>query len=122
MQHDLNIAVPFHFDYRGRTALVARADHIRAMLEQLLFTSPGERVNRPDLGSGLMQLVFAPNSPELAATLQFTIQAAIQRWLGDLITLQLLEVTSQDTRLQIVIHYIIRQTNTSQVAQFTQEI
>ena len=53
------------------------------MLEQLLFTNPGERVNRPDFGSGLLQLLFAPNSAELAATLQFTTQALIQQYLGD---------------------------------------
>ena len=53
---------------------------------------PGERVNRPDFGSGLLQLVFAPNSPELAAALQFTVQAALQRWLGDVIEVQRLEV------------------------------
>ena len=57
------------------------------MIEQLLFTNPGERVNRPDFGSGLLQMVFAPNSPELAAALQFTTQAALQRYLGDLIDL-----------------------------------
>ena len=55
------------------------------MIEQMLFTNPGERVNRPDFGSGLMQLVFAPNSPELAAALEFTLQAALDRWLGDVI-------------------------------------
>ena len=81
----MNIDFPFHFDGRGRTAATDDDDHIRDMIEQLLFTSPGERVNRPDFGSGLLQLVFAPNSPELAAALQFTMQAALQRWLGDLI-------------------------------------
>ena len=64
------------------------------MIEQLLFTNPGERVNRPDFGSGLLQLVFAPNSPELAAALQFTLQAALERWLGDVIEVRELEVTS----------------------------
>ena len=84
----MNIDFPFHFDGRGRTATTTDDDHIRDMIEQLLFTNPGERVNRPDFGSGLLQMVFAPNSPELAAALQFTTQAALQRWLGDLIDLQ----------------------------------
>ena len=69
----MNIDFPFHFDGRGRTAATGDDDHVRDMIEQLLFTSPGERVNRPDFGSGLLQLVFAPNSPELAAALQFTV-------------------------------------------------
>jgi len=118
----MNIAFPLHFDGRGRTASVGNDQHIQDMIEQLLFTNPGERVNRPDFGSGLQQLVFAPNSPELAAALQFTLQAALQRWLGDLIELQSLEVTSDDSRLSISIQYIVRRTNERQVAQFTQAV
>jgi len=118
----MNIAFPFHFDGRGRTATVGNDEHIQEMIEQLLFTNPGERVNRPDFGSGLQQLVFAPNSPELAAALQFTLQAALQRWLGDLIELQALEVTSDDSKLSISIQYIVRRTNERQVVQFTQAV
>lgn len=115
----MNIDFPFHFDARGRTAAAADDDHVREMIEQLLFTSPGERVNRPDFGSGLLQLVFAPNSPELAATLQFTIQGALQRWLGDVIDLEALEVTSQDSTLQVVVQYVVRATGAAQSATFT---
>ncbi|MEO1208777.1 MAG: GPW/gp25 family protein [Cyanobacteria bacterium J06638_20] len=106
----MNIDFPFHFDDRGRTATTTDTDHIRDMIEQLLFTNPGERVNRPEFGSGLLQLVFAPNSPELAATLQFTMQAALQQWLGDVIEVQALEVTSEDARLQVFLHYGIKRT------------
>src|SRR5271169_4684193 len=98
----MNIDFPFHFDGRGRTAATDDFDHIRDMIEEFLFTNPGERVNRPDFGSGLLQLVFAPNSPELAATLQFTMQAALQRYLGDLIDLQSLNVSVQDSTLSVV--------------------
>ncbi len=119
---NINIDYPFHFDNWGRTASIGTDDHIREMLEQLLFTNPGERVNRPDFGSGLQQLVFAPNSPELAAALQFTLKAAILRWLGDLIELLALEVTSEDSTLNIFISYIVRRTNERQVAQFTQTV
>ena len=101
----MNIAYPFAINGRGRTATAGDADHIRDLIEQLLFTSPGERVNRPDLGSGLMQMVYTPNSPELAATLQFTLQAALQRWLrGDLIAGRKqhaqLDVSSVDSELR----------------------
>jgi uncharacterized protein len=106
----MNIDFPFHFDNRGRTATTGDDDHIRDMIEQLLFTNPGERVNRPDFGSGLLQLVFAPNSPELAATLQFSLQAALQRELGDLIELQELEVTSEDATLRVIVQYVVRRT------------
>src|SRR6476661_1943158 len=93
----MNIDFPFNFDSRGRTATTDDADHIRDIIEEFLFTSPGERVNRPDFGSGLLGMVFEPNSPELAAALQFTIQAGLQRWLGDLIEVRKLEVTSEDS-------------------------
>jgi phage baseplate assembly protein W len=115
----MNIDFPIHFDSRGRTASTDEDDHIRDMIEQLLFTNPGERVNRPDFGSGLQQMVFAPNSPELAAALQFMMQAALQRWLGDLIQVGNLEVTSQDSSLKIDIQYTRRganQTSTVQIA------
>lgn len=106
----MNIDFPFHWDARGRTAATGDDDHIRDMIEQLLFTSPGERVNRPDFGSGLLQMVFAPNSPELAAALQFTVQAALDRWLGDLIEVHGLQVTSQDATLSVDLAYAVRGT------------
>jgi uncharacterized protein len=109
----MNIAFPLQIDAQGRTASTDDNDHIRDMIEQLLFTNPGERVNQPDLGSGLLQMVFAPNSPELASALQLTIQAALQRFLGDLIALQQLQVTAQDSTLSVVVKYVVRQTQQS---------
>lgn len=104
----MNLDFPFHFDARGHTASTGDADHIRDMIEQFLFTNPGERLNRPDFGSGLLQMVFAPNSPELASVLQFTVQAGLQRSLGDLIEVQALEVQAEDATLQIDLRYVIR--------------
>jgi phage baseplate assembly protein W len=114
----MNIDFPIHFDQRGRTAATGGDDHIRDMIEQLLFTNPGERVNRPDFGSGLLQMVFAPNSPEIAAALQFTMQAALQRYLGDLIDLQNLQVTAEDSTLSVVVRYVVRRTQESSTATF----
>src|SRR5690349_975327 len=101
----VQIDYPFHFDNRFRTASTDENDHVRDMIEQLLMTDPGERVNRPDFGSGLRQLTFAPNSPELAAALQFTIRAALQQWLGDVVEVQDLEVTSDDSTLTVDLKY-----------------
>lgn len=111
----MNIDFPFHFNNQGRTATTNNDDHIRDMIEQLLFTNPGERVNRHDFGSGLLQLVFAPSSPELAAALEFTVQAALQRWLGDLIELQGLEVASDDGTLRVLVQYVVRGTRESRI-------
>jgi phage baseplate assembly protein W len=116
----MNVDFPFHFDRLGRTAATDDSDHIRDMIEQLLLTSPGERVNRPDLGSGLMQLVFAPNSSELASALQFTMQAALQRWLGDVIQVQSLQVTSEDSLLLVQLQYVVKRTGEQRTDTFTQ--
>jgi phage baseplate assembly protein W len=116
----MNIDFPFHFDKRGRTARTDDDDHIRDMIEQLLFTNPGERVNRPDFGSGVLQLIFAPNSPELAATLQFTMQAALQQWLGDVILVQQLEVSSVDSKLRVILEYVVLRTGEQRIDTFVQ--
>ena len=118
----MNIDFPFHFDGRGRTAATGENDHIRDMIEQLLFTNQGERVNRPDFGSGLLQLIFAPNSPELAAAVQFTVQGALQRWLGDLIEIGDLDVQGVDSTLRLDLKYVICRTKEQQTATFTRAV
>ncbi len=118
----MNIDFPFHFDNRGRTALTDDDDHIRDMIEQFLFTNAGERVNRPAFGSGMLQLVFAPNSPELASTLQFTIQAGLQQWLGDVIEVRELQVTSEEASLRIELQYLVRRTQEIRTTTFTQGV
>ena len=118
----MDIDFPYHFDSRGHTAATDLNDHVRDMIEQLLFTSPGERVNRPDFGSGLLQMVFGPNSPELAAALQVTMKAALQRWLGDVIQVMNLEVTSIDSTLTVKLVYALRTDNQVQTATFTRTV
>lgn len=109
----MNIDYPFQFDGRGRTAETVDADHIRDLIEQFIFTAAGERVNRPDLGSGILQMVFAPNSPELASALQHTIKSGLQRWMGDLIDIKSLEVSRNESTIQVVIRYTILRTSES---------
>ena len=114
----MNIAYPHQFDARGRTAEAGDDRHIRDLIEQVLFTSPGERVNRPTFGSGLMQLVFASNSDTLAAATQMAVQGALQQWLGDLIQVESVKVTSQDSSLFVEVNYVVRRTQQRQTAQF----
>ena len=106
----MQVDYPYRIDRRGRTATAAYEDHVRDMIEQLIFTNHGERVNRPDFGSGVRQLVHAPNSRELAATVEFTLQAALQLWLGDVIEVTDLTVTADDSRLEIDLQYLVRAT------------
>ena len=118
----MNLIFPYQFDARGRTAEAADERHIRDLIEQLLFTSPGERVNRPTFGSGLLQLVFAPNSPELAAATQFQVQGALQQWLGELIQVEAVEAQSEEATLRVSVRYTIRRTQQRQVAQFAKGV
>lgn len=103
----MNIDFPFHIGPRGRIADTGYAAHVLDLIEQLLFTTPGERVMRPDFGVGLLDLVFEPNSPELAAALQVSAEGALQRWLGDLIKVDSLVVTAEESTLRIEIAYVL---------------
>lgn len=115
----MQIDYPFHIDGRGRTSDTDQDDHIRDLIEQVLFTAPGERVNRPTFGSGLMQLVFAPNSDELATATQFLVQGALQQWLGDLIEIEAVQVENQEASIRVKVQYVVRQNQQRQVAEFS---
>lgn len=114
----MQIAFPLRIDQNRRTAITDEATHVRDMIEQLLFTAPGERVMRPSFGSGVMQLVFAPNSPELAATTQFLVEGALQQWLGNVIELRGVVITAEDSTLRVEISYVIRATQESRTDTF----
>jgi len=109
---------PLRFDGRGRTAGTGQDDHIRDLIEQVLFTAPGERVNRPTFGSGLRKLVFEPTSEALGAATQLAVQGALQQWLGELILVESVQVESRDETVQVMVHYVIVRTQQRQVAQF----
>ncbi|HEY0602276.1 MAG TPA: GPW/gp25 family protein [Herpetosiphonaceae bacterium] len=118
----MQIDYPFHFDRRGHTADTSEDEHIRDLIEQVLFTAPGERVNRPTFGSGLLQLVFAPNSDVLAAATQASVQGALQQWLGDLIQIEAVQVRALDSTLEVLIQYVVRRSQQRQVAQFQRAV
>ena len=87
----MSLNFPYQFDGRGRTLEASLSDYLEQLVEQVLFTTPGERVNTPDFGSGLLQLAFTPNSIEMAAATQFAVQAALQKWLTGLVTRRVFE-------------------------------
>ena len=109
---------PYHFDARGRTAESSGSDHIRDLIEQVLFTSPGERVMRPDFGSGLLALVFEPNSTALAATTQMLVQGGLQQYLGHLIAVDAVEVEAVDSTFRVSVRYIVRRDGTVRLDSF----
>jgi phage baseplate assembly protein W len=120
MNTDVHFA--YGFDASGRTARVDTPEHAEQMIEQFLFTSAGERVMLPEFGSGLLQAVFDPSSPEVAAALQFTVQGGLQRWLGDVVDVRDLSVTSSEGTITVRVEYALRQTEEVRSRVFSREL
>jgi uncharacterized protein len=114
------IAAPLHFDGRGRTADSPADAHLRALIEQVLLTAPGERVMRPSFGSGLLQMAFAPNSDQLAATVQMLVHGSLQSTLGDLIEVADVSIVAEEGTLRVSVAYTVRSTGESATATFAQ--
>jgi phage baseplate assembly protein W len=114
----MQIDYPFHFDGRGRTAITNDSKHIRDLIEQILFTAPGERVNRPTFGCDIPHLIFSPNSDAQAAATQVLVQSSLQQWMGDLIEVEAVDVQNDDSTLSVLIQYTVRRTQEQRVDQF----
>lgn len=117
----MQIDFPYHFDGSERTARATEAKHVRDMIEQILFTNPGERVNRPEFGAGILQLVFAAASPEAAATAEFMIRGALQQHLGQRIEIDAVETEAAEATLRIRIAYRLRGREAAELAEFELE-
>lgn len=115
----MHIAYPLQIGSNGRTAEATSGKYIRQLIEQVLFTMPGERVNHPDFGSGLKQLVFTPSDDELFTTTQFLVQGALQQWLGDLIRVEAVNVESEEATLKVSVVYVISSSQERRVEQFS---
>ncbi|MEM8961942.1 MAG: GPW/gp25 family protein [Acidobacteriota bacterium] len=101
----MQIDYPFRLDELRRTATTGEDEHLRDLIEQVLFTAPGERVNRPDFGSGLMQMIFGAASPTVATSVQGAVQGCLQQWLGDRILVEAVEVESDDSQLRVTVQF-----------------
>jgi uncharacterized protein len=110
---------PYHVSGLGRTATTDRDDHVRDLIQQVLFTAQGERVMRPDFGAGLLALVFEPNSETLAAATQMLVQSALQLHLSHLIAVQSVDVTNDDAALRVDVRYVLLLDRTLHSATFT---
>jgi uncharacterized protein len=117
-----NVNFPFQFDGRGRTLdpnAGLQQNYVRQLVEQVLFTSPGERVNLPDFGSGLLQLPFAPNSVEMAAATQFSVQAALQKWLSSYVRVQSVTADVDEAILTVTVVYSPLNSDVTEIQTFT---
>jgi Bacteriophage baseplate protein W len=84
------------------------AQHVEQLIVQLLLTSPGERVNRPDFGCGLKRMVFAPNNPAAATLAQTSVHRALTQWLGSVIDVSSVQVQALAETLQVRVAYIVK--------------
>jgi phage baseplate assembly protein W len=116
------IDIPFRLDPRGRTASTSDEDHVRDLIEQVLFTAPGERVNRPDFVSGLMRLVFEPVREELATATQLLVKGSLQQWLAELIRVEDVTVDIVDSAVHVTVVYSHVRTQERQVASFSRAV
>lgn len=118
------LTFPYQIDSQGLPAVQeATSDaHLRGLIEQVLFTRPGERLQRPTFGCGLEQLVFAPLDDVLATAAKAVIQSSLQQWLGELLTVDSVQVEAEDETLRVTIRYLTRGADGAQVATFTRPL
>lgn len=81
--------------------------HVDQLIRQLLLTNPGERVNRPDFGCGLRQMVFAPLSDVTANLAQVTVLQSLNKWLSDLIRVDEVTATAGGETLEVRVAYTL---------------
>lgn len=112
------VAFPLSTRATGGTASVGYAAHVQQLVEQVLFTSPGERVNRPTFGCGLEDLVFGTLSEELVAATRFVVRANLQSWLRDEIRVDDVTVTTNGGELTVAVTYALLATGEAQTAVF----
>ena len=118
----MHVDYPYSVNSRRRTATTDRSEHIRDLIEQVLFTAQGERVNRPDFGAGIERLVFAPNSDELAAATRTIVQGALQQWLADVVEVQAVDTQSDEGTLEITVVYTELYGGEQRVASFVRDL
>ncbi len=114
-----DVDFPYHFDSLGRTATTDRDDHIRDLIEQVLFTAPGERVMRPDFGAACLRSCSSRTATTLAPTTQMLVQGALQHYLSHLIAVQAVEVVNDDAALRVGVVYTVLQDRTTHSAIFS---
>ena len=100
-----HLGSPLALDGRGQTGLADEERYLEGLIEQVLFTRPGERVNRPDYGSGVDSLVFAPAGDELAQATRALVHGALQRFLGDLLRVEEVSVVATESMIEVTVAY-----------------
>jgi phage baseplate assembly protein W len=113
----VQIDFPFRIAGSGRTALATEEEHVRDLIEQVLFTMPGERVNRPTFGSDVSRMLFAPNNPAAGPAIQLAVQGALLQWLGDRVIVTSVQVEVEQSTLTVSVEYTVRSSQETQVVE-----
>ena len=110
---------PFIVDVDGPLTS-SRAEHVREQIEQVLFTSPKERVFRPEFGVGIRRLVFEPNSSALWNITHKQLLSSLAEALRGEVDSKTLEVSleQQDSNLIILISYKLAAINRQETQAF----
>jgi len=105
MTETTTFGFPFAINKAGTVSASGGDEAIRGKIIQVLFTAPGERVNMPEFGCGLFNLVFEGNNTVLAAAMEFTIGQALARWLDKEIMVEGIGVQSQEETITVEVSY-----------------
>jgi phage baseplate assembly protein W len=107
-------AFPVAVEPGGDILMVETAEDIRQAIGLILETEPGERVMRPDFGSGLRGMVFEPINTTTLALVRHRVEEALIAWEPriDLVDVVVTAQTSPPGALLIRIDYRILETNT----------
>jgi len=101
------LAFPLRLGPGKALAVTDLEDDVRAMIEQILLTAPGERVNRPTFGVGIYAYVFEANSPFLASQLRIALDENVYEFLGRNVRIVALDVTWDDAQLHVDIQFTL---------------
>jgi uncharacterized protein len=114
-------AYPFRIDpISGQAAQSPYGTHVDEMIRQVLLTTPGERVDLPEFGCGLRNLLFAPNSDALQATTRLIVQKALNDWLAGQVQVVNVDVSNGNgdgSEILIVIEYLLVETQSKRVSE-----
>jgi uncharacterized protein len=105
-QAPAGLGFPFRIDGTGAVLAESGDPLLRSKILQLLLTSPGERVNLPEYGTRLKDLVFDPNNDVLAAATEFAVARALMRFLGDELQVDSVQVSADGSELNVDIIYL----------------
>lgn len=100
-----HFALPYRFAPTGTTTVADPDGQVRDMVSLVLFTRKGERINRPEFGAGMHELIFSENAPEIAAAAQHMVQAALQQWLAGVITVRAVEAEAIESLLRVQVSF-----------------